>query len=103
MGYSLMLIGFIIILIKNYNKINEFVGNNDKEIIFDLFVYIIITFGFLVYLEIIELDFCNLNYNLKRNITIRSIEDYELKSENGEDIGNNLNDSFNSFKIFINN
>ena len=27
----------------------------------------------------IELNFCNLNYNLRKEITIRSIKDYELK------------------------
>jgi hypothetical protein len=31
-------------------------------------------FGFLVYLEIIELNFCNLDYNLRRNIMERAIE-----------------------------
>ena len=31
--------------------------------------------GFLVYLEIIELNFCGLNYNLRRKIIERSIEE----------------------------
>ena len=31
--------------------------------------------GFLIYLEIIELNFCNLNYDLKENIIKRSIEE----------------------------
>jgi len=64
---------------------------NYLDIIINLIIYIIITFGFLVYLEIIELDFYNLNYNLKRNIKIRSIEDYELQSEYEEGIDKNLN------------
>ena len=108
-SYSLLLIGFIYFLIKKINNENEKKIENEKDnaiyegniyidIIISLIVYIIVNFEFLVYLEIIELDFCNLNYNLKRNITIRSIADYELKSENGEDFDNNLNDSFNSFK-----
>ena len=33
--------------------------------------------GFLVYLEIIELNFCGFNYNLRRKIIDRSIEDIE--------------------------
>ena len=32
--------------------------------------------GFLIYLEIIELNFCNLNYNLKKNIIKRGEKDY---------------------------
>ena len=32
----------------------------------------------------IELDFCNLNYNLKKKIIDRSIQDYELVIGNEE-------------------
>ena len=32
-------------------------------------------FGFLIYLEIIELGFCKLNYNLKKSISKRSLDD----------------------------
>ena len=42
-------------------------------------------FGLLIYLEIIELNFCNLNYNLKKAIIDRSIKDYELGIDNEED------------------
>ena len=31
--------------------------------------------GILVYIEFIELNFCNLNYNLKKNIILRSLKD----------------------------
>ena len=31
--------------------------------------------GFIIYLEIIELNFCKLNYNLRKYIIERSIED----------------------------
>ena len=34
--------------------------------------------GFLIYLEIIELNFCNLNFNLKKNIISRSKDDYQF-------------------------
>ena len=48
-------------------------------------MHIIIFFGLLIYLEMIELDFCNLNYNTKKSIIDRSIQDYELESDNEED------------------
>ena len=36
----------------------------------------------MIYLEIIELNFCNLNYNLRKYINIRSVEDiYEDDNE----------------------
>ena len=57
-------------------------------------------FGLLVYLEIIELNFCKLNENLRRYIIDRSIKDYELNKidkitdndkEEDEDAINNSN------------
>ena len=41
------------------------------EIVGDLFALI----GFFIYLEIIELNFCKLNYNIRKKIIERSIED----------------------------
>ena len=41
------------------------------------------TFFLLIYLEIIELNFLGLNYNTKRNIEIRGLQD--LTGENGRD------------------
>ena len=35
-------------------------------------------FGFLIYLEMIELNFCGLDYNLKKNIIIRGEEDFRI-------------------------
>ena len=32
--------------------------------------------GILIYLELIELKFCNLNHNLKKNIEMRSLSEY---------------------------
>ena len=37
--------------------------------------------GFLIYLEIIELNFCNLNFNLKKNIAYRSELEYNISHE----------------------
>jgi len=52
---------------------------------FILIIYLIISFGLLIYLEMIELNFCNLNYNLKKTIADRSIQDYELDIDHEED------------------
>ena len=73
--YSYIL-GWIGNLIKNNNKNTAFIY------VFILIMHLIISFGLLIYLEIIELDFCNLNYNLKKNIIERSIQDYELENDN---------------------
>jgi hypothetical protein len=43
----------------------------------DLSSDIISVFGFLIYLEIIILNFCKFNYNIKYNIILRSIEDQQ--------------------------
>ena len=40
--------------------------------------YVCSFIGFLIYLEIIELNFCGFNYYLRRNITQRSIEDTNM-------------------------
>ena len=71
-----------------YNKIktNNFFNGKDYEKKFYIFLLdilgnIIAIFGFLIYLEIIELKFCKLNYNLKTYISKRSIDD--LKQSNG--------------------
>jgi len=50
-----------------------------------LMIHLIIAFGLLIYLEMIELNFCKLNYNLRKTIIDRSIQDYELVDDNEED------------------
>ena len=49
---------------------------------------------FLIYTEIVELNFCKFNYNLRKNIILRGIlndsnqyklDSYSLNSENGEE------------------
>ncbi len=55
------------------------------QVIMDSIIFFII----LVYLEIIELHFCKLDYNLRKNISIRSIGDlrdiFDEKKENEDD------------------
>lgn len=47
----------------------------EKKIYLDFVAEIFSIFGILVYTELIELNFWNLNYNLKKNIIKRSLED----------------------------
>ena len=67
-----------------YNRIknNQFFIENKENIkkkfyisLLDLSCTIFAIIGFLIYLEIIELYFCKLNYNLRRSIEERSIND----------------------------
>jgi len=48
---------------------------NISEIIFEVMEDIFALIGFIIYLEIMELNFCKLNYNLRKSIIERSIED----------------------------
>ena len=76
---------------------------------YKIIIQIIIIFGLLIYLEIIELDFCNLNYDVKEKIIERGIEEWELKSNSvNNSISNSetnseisINDSYNSFNFDI--
>ena len=55
----------------NFNKMEYLKQKFIFNISGDIFSFIV----FLIYLEIIELNFCKLNYNLRRNIILRSEED----------------------------
>jgi len=49
--------------------------NIDKGSLLRISIYICSFIGFMIYLEIIELNFCNLNFNLRKYIILRSNED----------------------------
>ena len=60
----------------------------DNETFLDFFSQFFGIIGILVYIEFIELNFCDLNYNLRRKITERSdneikssIQDYDINSD----------------------
>ena len=64
------------ILILKYLNIS--IANGDSIKTFDylnFFAQVFAILGTLIYTELIELNFCNLNYNLKKNIISRSLED----------------------------
>ena len=97
---------FILLCIKGNDIFND-ERNNDIfigskliiEFISDMFSVI----GYLIYLEILEINFCGFNYNLRRNIMIRgdkdsfvpilspTIREYDLYSDNDENGSNNTN------------
>lgn len=44
----------------------------------------------MIYIEILELKFCNLDYDLKKNIRQRSIDEYERSEEDNDEHNNSL-------------
>ena len=86
-SFFLSLLGILNGLIKGKIE-TENKGHNVIMIVMGLLDYIIrvlVFFGLLVYLEMIELNFCNFNYGLKKNIIERSIKEYELNKIGGFD------------------
>ena len=75
----------IISLFYNKIKTKHFYNEMKKEkfyiFLLDLSGNFITIFGFLVYLEVIELGFFNLNYNTKKNIEKRRVEEIKQKDE----------------------
>ena len=59
------------------------------KIALDCFACAICLIAVLIYLEIIEINFCNLNYNLRKNIIIRGI------NNDSENLEIDINSSFN--------
>ena len=60
-------------------------GTLDYDSIFDLLSEFFNLLGIIIYLELIELNFCNLNRNLKKNIKERAnFEIYDLLSDNND-------------------
>jgi len=71
--------------------------NEIKEYL-DFITEIFSIFGILVYTELIELNFCDLNYNLKKNIINRSKKDssiFELTNNVNESRDSAINSDFN--------
>ena len=76
--FFLKIIMIINTLIKNRTVFNDIPKKYKSEkFILDLAGDITSIIGFLVYLEIIELNFCKFNYNLRRNIINRGINEIE--------------------------
>ena len=52
--------------------------NQLQKFLLDVFGDVASIIGFLIYLEIIELNFCGFNYNLAKNIINRGEDDYKI-------------------------
>ena len=50
---------------------------------------IISLIGFMIYLEIIELNFCDFNYNIRKSIAKRGLNELQFLEDNSEDFDNN--------------
>ena len=61
------------------------------DIIFIISCFFIELIMILVFLEIIEIKFCGLNENLKRNIELRSMTESSLANENDDDDNDEIN------------
>ena len=77
-AFSVRIIYLLISAINNSNENKETfnIGVSIANGILDFFS----GFGIFVYCEVIELNFCNFQYNLRRNIIKRSEDDFELNS-----------------------
>ena len=61
--------------------INTIIYDGDvKTEIYNILAELGSLIGICIYLELIELKFCNLNHNLRKNIETRSITDYNINN-----------------------
>ena len=82
------IIAIFYIKIKTNHFYNKMGRNNEKRFyifLLDLLGNFISIFGFLIYLEIIELRFCKLDYNTRKNIEKRRVEEIMKNNGNGHD------------------
>ena len=80
----------------NFIKEKIITGNffkNGYLNLFNISAYIFSFIGFMIYLEIIELNFCKLNYNLRKYINERSIKDFKADLFNDSIITESENSS----------
>ena len=73
-------------LLRFIDLIKAIITENDIKVpTFSLFAEIISLICIMIYLELIELKFCNLNRNLKKYIEIRSSNEYLLNNINNDE------------------
>ena len=81
-------------------EIHEFIYNIIEKSFIDMKIFVIIIictifefFFFFIFLEIIELNFCGLNYNTKKNITLRGIHEVKTNVSNNSQSSNDDEDT----------
>ena len=69
------------LIIYIFNDFHLYLRPNENIIlnIASFLILILIAFAFLIYIEIIEVNICNISYNTKRNIEIRSGKEYLIE------------------------
>ena len=76
-------------IIRFFNLVTAIIENENILLnIFNFLAEIVSVLGIMVYLELIELKFHQLDYNLRKNIELRSMEEYdeEDKEEENKDV-----------------
>ena len=76
------LIGF------HLSKIVQVLIDENNELFYCIIIFILQLFCLMIYLEIIELNFCDLNKNTKRKINLRGLDD--LSGDTGSDYNSAL-------------
>ena len=66
----------------------------DYSNLFEFLAQVLAIIGALIYLEFIELNFCKLNFNLKKNITKRSLLEINLNSTDYSIMDNDNDNDF---------
>ena len=78
--FFIQIISFIYFLIVNKLELS---------FIFGLLSFVFSNIGTLIYLELVELNFCGLNHNLKKNIDMRALDDaLDIYKEESDDDNN---------------
>jgi hypothetical protein len=88
--FMIRIIDLFIFLIQG--KKNEQYDYNSNEL-FELFINFFHFLGSIIYLEFIELKFCQLNYNLKKNIVKRAQLEMRLVKEDDDSSDISINDN----------
>ena len=87
----ILILGEIILIFTNQKKENDI--PNEIIIACNIFLIVFIFFMTLVFTEFIELNFCGLQKNTKRNIEKRALTEVSISSENSKEINNDFRDS----------
>ena len=74
--------------------IKLFFDKFDYSNLFEFLAQVLAIIGALIYLEFIELNFCKLNFNLKKNITKRSLLEINLNSTDYSIMDNDNDNDF---------
>ena len=95
---------FHLILLSSFGEIIDFMYKMILHFEITVLIVNIITYSLeiiavLVFIETIELNFCNLNVNLKKNIIFRADNEidniYNIQKENEDEVNSNISEHLN--------